>query len=30
MIDDMKQLMRQAYYGNTEGAPPKKGGAKKK
>ncbi|MEV7525647.1 bifunctional acetaldehyde-CoA/alcohol dehydrogenase [Streptomyces sp. NPDC091371] len=30
MIDDMKQLMRQAYYGNVEGAPAKKAGAKKK
>ncbi|MFE4634373.1 bifunctional acetaldehyde-CoA/alcohol dehydrogenase [Streptomyces sp. NPDC056773] len=30
MIDDLKQLMRQAYYGNAEGAPAKKAAAKKK
>ncbi|MEV7727857.1 bifunctional acetaldehyde-CoA/alcohol dehydrogenase [Streptomyces sp. NPDC087917] len=29
MIDDMRQLMRQAYYGNPEGAPAKKAAKKK-
>jgi acetaldehyde dehydrogenase/alcohol dehydrogenase len=30
MIDDLKQLMLQAYYGKAEGAPAKKAAAKKK
>ncbi|MFJ9339610.1 bifunctional acetaldehyde-CoA/alcohol dehydrogenase [Streptomyces sp. NPDC101733] len=29
MIDDMRQLMRQAYYGNPEGAPARKAAKKK-
>ncbi|MDJ0385398.1 bifunctional acetaldehyde-CoA/alcohol dehydrogenase [Streptomyces sp. G-G2] len=29
MIDDMKQLMRQAYYGTTEGAPAERAAEKK-